>query len=168
MHLSGLGTGLNIPSWQKSGSCIHNHSQTALSTSPLCYNSWPTVLLQRSELHYRFLCLSSQMLYMPHRLSIAYFHHDRIFKLVTRWGKCISIDGEYDYKWWFMGRKFDVYLKLRWFFSCAKEQRIGPVRQSLNIHSLCHSFLFADGRFLTVSLWGANTVSPFSGTETMW
>jgi hypothetical protein len=36
------------------------------------------------------------MMHMPHHLSTAYSHHDRIFKLVPRWGKCISIDGEYD------------------------------------------------------------------------
>jgi hypothetical protein len=54
------------------------------------------VLLQRSKLHYSVLSMSSEMMYMPHCLSTAYFHHDRIFKLVTRWGKCISIDGEYD------------------------------------------------------------------------
>ena len=56
------------------------------------------VLLQRSELHYRFLRVSSDMRYMPHELSTAYFHHDRIFKLVTRWGENINIDGEYDEK----------------------------------------------------------------------
>jgi len=38
------------------------------------------------------------MRYMPHELSTAYFHHDRIFKLVTRWGENINIDGEYDEK----------------------------------------------------------------------
>jgi len=49
------------------------------------------VLLQRFELHYRFLCLSSEMMYMHHPLSTAYFNHDTIFKLVTRWDKGISM-----------------------------------------------------------------------------
>ena len=44
----------------------------------------------------------------------------------------------------------------------------GPVRRSLIIHSLSHLFLFANGRFSTISLSGANTVSPFRGTQTMW
>ena len=56
------------------------------------------VLLQWSELHYRFLCLSSGKMHMFHHLSTAYFHHDRTFKLVTRWGKCINFDGECDEK----------------------------------------------------------------------
>jgi len=47
---------------------------------------------QQSELHYSVLCLSSEMMYMPHHMSTAYFHHDRVFKLVPRWGKCIKID----------------------------------------------------------------------------
>jgi hypothetical protein len=38
------------------------------------------------------------MMYMPHCLSTAYFHHDRVFELVPRWGKYINIDGEYDEK----------------------------------------------------------------------
>jgi hypothetical protein len=50
------------------------------------------VLLQWFELRYSFFCLSSEMMYMPHRLSTAYIDHDKIFKLVPRWGKCISID----------------------------------------------------------------------------
>jgi len=42
------------------------------------------VLLQWPEMHYSLHCLSSEMMYMPHRLSTAYYHHDRIFKLVQR------------------------------------------------------------------------------------
>jgi len=45
---------------------------------------------------------------------------------------------------------------------------IGQVFRSLIIHSLSHLFLFSDGRLPTISLRGANTVSPFSGTQTMW
>jgi hypothetical protein len=57
------------------------------------------VLFLQSELHYRFLCLSSEIIYMPHHMSTAYFHYDRILNFVTRWGKHISIDGEYDEEW---------------------------------------------------------------------
>ena len=45
---------------------------------------------------------------------------------------------------------------------------IGSVRRSLIIHSLSHLFLFAGGRFSTISLRGVNTVSLFKGTEIMW
>jgi len=45
--------------------------------------------------------------------------------------------------------------------------RICPIRQSVIIQILTNSFHFADGRFSTNSLRGANTVLPFSGTETM-
>jgi hypothetical protein len=38
------------------------------------------------------------MMHMPHPLSTAYFNNDRIFKLVTRWDKCISMFEEYDEK----------------------------------------------------------------------
>ena len=74
------------------------------------------MLLQQSELHYSSLCSNSEMLYMPHHMSTAYFHHDRIFKLVTRWGKCIKINGEYDDKWWYFGGISDLHLKLWWLF----------------------------------------------------
>jgi len=36
MHLYKLGPSLKIPLRFKSGSCIHNHSQTAISTSSYC------------------------------------------------------------------------------------------------------------------------------------
>ena len=42
------------------------------------------VLLQHSKLHYRFLCLSSEMMYMPLHLSTAYFNHNRIFKICAK------------------------------------------------------------------------------------
>jgi len=56
------------------------------------------VPLQWSELHYRFPCLRSEIIHMSHHLSTAYFHYDRIFKLLTRWGECVNVDGEYDEK----------------------------------------------------------------------
>jgi len=40
---------------------------------PLSYNPWPAVLLLQSELHYRFLCLSSDMMQIPHRHSKIFF-----------------------------------------------------------------------------------------------
>jgi len=52
------------------------------------------MLLQWSELHYSILSFNSEIIHMPHQLSTAYFHHDRIFKLVPRWGKCISMFGD--------------------------------------------------------------------------
>jgi hypothetical protein len=110
MQLSCTGTGLKIPTWQKSGPCIYNHSQIDIFTSPLSYNLWPAkccssvrTALQHSlfehcndvhasstvnspspswhnwsELHYSVLCLSSEMMYMPHQLSTAHLHHDTI------------------------------------------------------------------------------------------
>ena len=80
------------------------------------------VLLQWSELHYRFLCLSSEMMYMPHRMSTTYFNHDRIFKLVTRRGKCISMFGEYDEKWRYFGGISDLHWQLSWLLIGAQEQ----------------------------------------------
>jgi hypothetical protein len=56
------------------------------------------VLLQWSELYHSILSWSSEMMHMPHHLSTAYINHDRIFKLSPRWGKCISMFGEYDKK----------------------------------------------------------------------
>jgi hypothetical protein len=41
MTLTHLGTSLKIPSQKKSGSCICNHSPTAISTSSLLWNWWP-------------------------------------------------------------------------------------------------------------------------------
>jgi hypothetical protein len=41
MHLSNLGTSLNIPSQSKSGSCIRSHSRTAISISSLLWNRRP-------------------------------------------------------------------------------------------------------------------------------
>jgi len=38
------------------------------------------------------------MIYMPHHLSTAYFHLDRILKLVKKWGESINILEEYDEK----------------------------------------------------------------------
>jgi len=38
------------------------------------------------------------MEYMLHHLSTAYFHHDKIFILVTKWGECVKIDRGYDEK----------------------------------------------------------------------
>ena len=67
------------------------------------------VLLQWSELHYSFLCLSSEMMYMPHRLSSAYIHYDRILKLVPRWGECIKLFGVHDDKWWYFGGISDLH-----------------------------------------------------------
>jgi hypothetical protein len=52
------------------------------------------VLLQWPKLRYSLLRLSSEMVHMPHHLSQAYFHRDRILKLVPRWGKCINVLGE--------------------------------------------------------------------------
>jgi len=198
MHLSGLGNNLIIPSWQKSGPCIHNHSQTVIFTSPFILQSVTCqILLQWSEMHYSVLSLSSAMMYMAH------FHHDRIFKLVPRWGECIKILGGYDDKWWYFGGISDLHQNLWWLLIGSQEQWsviyrtflvdfkyislqwfkfhlfcvigcgyirgwIGPVHRSLIIHSLSHSFLFSDGRFKTISLRGANTVSSFRGRETMW
>jgi hypothetical protein len=99
---------------------IHNHSWRAKSTSPLSYNLWPAVLLQRSELHFRYLCLSSEMKHMSHRLSTAYFHHYKIFKM-TRWGKCISIDGEYDENRWYFGGISDLHWGLWWLVFGAED-----------------------------------------------
>jgi hypothetical protein len=42
MHLSHLGMSINISLWYKSDSCIHNHSQTAISTSSLLWNQQPS------------------------------------------------------------------------------------------------------------------------------
>jgi hypothetical protein len=44
------------------------------------------------------VCLSIEMMYIPHPLSTAYFHHERNFKLVARKGICININGDYDEK----------------------------------------------------------------------
>jgi len=52
------------------------------------------VLLQWSEMYYIVLSLSREMMHVPPRLSKAYFHHERILKLMPRWGECIKIDGE--------------------------------------------------------------------------
>ena len=175
------------------------------------------MLLQWSELHYSVLWAVKWCICV-NTCQKVYFNHDRIFKLLPRWGKGISMFGEYDGKWWYFGGVSDLhwrlwwlitgaqeqwnliyctfpvgfkYLYLHWFKNCehTKKQHkipikmftffcvtgcgyirgwIGPVRRSLIIHSLSHSFLFADGRFSTISLRGANTVSPFRGTETMW
>ena len=62
---------------------------------------------------------------------------------------------------------------LNFTFFCTKgcgfiRERICPVRQSLIIHCLSNSFLFADGWFWTITLRGASTVSPFKGTENVW
>jgi hypothetical protein len=81
------------------------------------------VLLQWSKLHRRFLCLSSDMMYMPHHLWTAYFHHDKIFKLMPRWGKCINIDGEYYDIWWYFGGISDLCLKLWWLVIGAQDLR---------------------------------------------
>ena len=47
------------------------------------------VLLQWSEMHYSVLSLSREMMPMNPRLSKTYFLHERILKLVPRWGECI-------------------------------------------------------------------------------
>ena len=53
------------------------------------------MLLQWSELHYSILLFNSEIIHMPHQLSTAYFHHDRIFKLMPRCKKCVSVLRDY-------------------------------------------------------------------------
>jgi hypothetical protein len=71
-------------------------------------------LLQWSKLHYSILSLSKEMMNMPHHLSKAYFHREGIFKLVPRWGKCISMFVGYDEKWWYFGGISELHWMLWW------------------------------------------------------
>jgi hypothetical protein len=53
------------------------------------------MLLQCAKLYYNLLCLSSELVHIPHHLLRVYFQHNRIFKLVPSWDKCINMLGGY-------------------------------------------------------------------------
>jgi len=95
-------TDASLPYWhwfknsimQKSGPLIHNLHKEPCHFPIILKSVTCHLLLQWSELHYRFLCLSSEMMYMPHHLSTAYFRHDRIFNLLTIWENASMLMGD--------------------------------------------------------------------------
>ena len=101
MHFSHLGTSLKTLSWQKSGPCIHNHSLTAIFTPPIpwnlstakCCSSGPNCTAAFFVWSVKWCtCL------MACQQPVSIVTEFQI--LVPRWGKCISMFGEYNKKWW--------------------------------------------------------------------
>jgi hypothetical protein len=90
MHLSRLGASLEIPSRYKSGSCMHNHSPTANSTSSLLWNRQPLDCCHL--LHVTATSIPTKSYHLSKNKILVYRKRYRLGNL-TYWTSLVHVSG---------------------------------------------------------------------------